>query len=130
MRIGELVRHTGASHRMLRYYEQQGLLCAQRSGNGYREYGPDAPATVAQIRGLLAAGIPTHVIRDILPCARGTGPTLILCPDLRAILRAELAGLESRIDCLRQNRDALRRYLGPAETTDAHAPVAPAGPAE
>jgi DNA-binding transcriptional MerR regulator len=111
MKIGELSSRTAVSHRMLRYYEQQGLLDTERGSNGYRHYDQDAPVTVAQIRGLLAAGIPTHVIRDILPCAQGTAPALTPCPDLIATLRTELAGLESRITCLQQNRDALRRYL-------------------
>jgi DNA-binding transcriptional MerR regulator len=114
MKIGELSSRTGVSHRMLRYYEQQGLLDTRRSSNGYRHYGQDAPVTVAQIRGLLAAGIPTDVIRDILPCAQGATPTLTPCPDLIATLRTQLAEQQSRIDCLQQNRDALRRYLDTA----------------
>jgi DNA-binding transcriptional MerR regulator len=111
MRIGELSRTTGASHRMLRYYEQQGLLDAHRGENGYRHYDDDAPVTVAQIRGLLAAGISTNVIRDILPCARGTTPTLTPCPDLLATLEAELGDIDARIACLRRHRASLRAYL-------------------
>ncbi|MGH3121741.1 MAG: MerR family DNA-binding transcriptional regulator, partial [Streptosporangiaceae bacterium] len=34
MRIGELASKTGASVRSLRYYEQQGLLAAERSPSG------------------------------------------------------------------------------------------------
>ena len=111
MRIGELARATGASHRMLRYYEEQGLLAAERGENGYRHYQDDAPVTVAQIRGLLSAGIPVSVIRDILPCAQGSVPALEPCPELIAGLRSELAGLDARIACLQAHRTALHGYL-------------------
>lgn len=36
MRIGELARTTGVSTRALRYYDEQGLLPAERLTNGYR----------------------------------------------------------------------------------------------
>ncbi|MFT4083183.1 MAG: MerR family transcriptional regulator [Nocardioides sp.] len=116
MKIGELAKATGVSHRMLRYYEQQGLLTAERGKNGYRYYQPDATITVSQIRGLLAAGLPTNVIRDLLPCAQGTAPTLTPCSELIAALRSELDGLDARIACLQEHRSALRRYLSVTDT--------------
>jgi hypothetical protein len=39
--------------------------------------------------------------------------------DGKVLLRTELAGLQSRIDCLQQTRDALRRYRDTA-THDAN----------
>jgi DNA-binding transcriptional MerR regulator len=36
MHVGELARLTGVSVRSLHYYEQMGLLHAQRQENGYR----------------------------------------------------------------------------------------------
>ncbi|NKY58232.1 MerR family transcriptional regulator [Nocardia flavorosea] len=116
MRIGELAQRTGVSHRLLRYYEEQGLLTAQRTGGGFREYAPTAPDTVHQIRALLAAGLPTRAIRDILPCAHGPAPTLEPHPDMLVLLRAELASLDSRITCLRENREILACYLSATES--------------
>ncbi|MEK8174532.1 MerR family transcriptional regulator [Streptomyces sp. M19] len=67
MRIGELSRATGASTRSLRYYEDQGLLSSVRRSNGYREYGEEAVRQVAFIQDLYRAGLPSQIIRDILP---------------------------------------------------------------
>ena len=50
MRIGELSRRTGTATRLLRYYEEQGLLTPQREENGYREYGEHLVDRVLQIR--------------------------------------------------------------------------------
>ncbi|MFJ4145561.1 MerR family transcriptional regulator [Pseudomonas sp. NPDC089734] len=38
MRIGELAQATAVSRDTLRFYEQRGLIAAQRSANGYRHY--------------------------------------------------------------------------------------------
>ncbi|MFB7666666.1 MerR family transcriptional regulator [Kitasatospora sp. NPDC056138] len=114
MRIGELAKLTDVSTRLLRYYEQQGLLRSERTSGGYREYGADAQVRVRQIRGLLAAGLSTRVIAEILPCATGPLPALEACPDLLATLHAELADLDGRIDTLTRSRDALAGYLATA----------------
>src|SRR3954447_25011454 len=71
MRIGELSTATGASPRSLRYYEQQGLITAVRSANGYRDYGGDAVDTVLRIRSLLDLGLPSELVRVALPCTGG-----------------------------------------------------------
>ncbi|MFI6844018.1 MerR family transcriptional regulator [Kitasatospora sp. NPDC050467] len=117
MRIGELAGLTGVSTRLLRYYEEQGLILPERSAAGYREYGDDALVRVRQVRGLLAAGLSTRVVAEILPCASGPLPALEACPDLLATLRGELAELDARIDDLARSRQALARYLDTAEPT-------------
>ena len=114
MRIGELSRRTGVSHRLLRYYEEQGLIEAERSANGYREYGEHVVLQVKQIRALLDAGLNTAAIRRVLPCARGTRPTFEPCPELMALLRRQLASIDERIDCLERSRRALSGYLADA----------------
>jgi DNA-binding transcriptional MerR regulator len=70
MRIGELGRATGVAPRMLRYYEDQGLISPRRLDNGYREYDDYLIDRVRKIRGLIDAGIPTRIVADILPCRR------------------------------------------------------------
>ncbi|MGW5878967.1 MerR family transcriptional regulator [Nocardiopsis terrae] len=114
MLIGELSERTGVSRRLLRYYEEQGLLESDRSANGYRVYAEDAPRTVRHIRALLDMGLATRTIASVLPCALGAeGEPLDLemCPSLLATIRRELAELDARIDELQRNRGALAEQI-------------------
>ncbi|MBO1416636.1 MerR family transcriptional regulator [Streptomyces sp. FH025] len=117
MKIGELSRLTGVNPRLLRYYEEQGLLASERPGGGHRRYAPDAPETVRRIRHLLAAGLPTAVIREVLPCVEGVGaddvPTLAPCT--RPYLRGQLDGVNERITELQRSRDSLSALLEHSE---------------
>jgi DNA-binding transcriptional MerR regulator len=90
MLIGELAARTGASHRSLRYYEQQGLLAATRTENGYRAYDDAAVEAVARIRALLAAGLGVDAIRTVLPCTLDAAPTVGACDAVVSTLRTRL----------------------------------------
>ncbi|MGQ4354649.1 MerR family transcriptional regulator [Streptomyces drozdowiczii] len=122
MRIGELSRRTGASRRLLRYYEEQALIVPDRGPNGYREYDERYVDRVDQIRGLLDAGLPTRIIKQILPCL--DKPRSIHFPDatpeMLALLATERDRLSERIDVLVRNRDAMSEYL--AEVAQCRAP--------
>ncbi|MEU4843338.1 MerR family transcriptional regulator, partial [Nocardia testacea] len=113
MRIGELARRTGTAPRLLRYYEEQGLIVAQRCANGYRSYDERFVDRVLQIRGLLDAGLPTRIIKQILPCL--DKPRSIYFPDATPEMLATLEGerdrMTERIRCLERNRDAITEYL-------------------
>jgi len=90
MRIGELSQRTGVSRRLLRYYEEQGLLQPLRRPSGYREYNDADAERVRRIRTLLAAGLNTTTIADVLPCTIDTGDGLAAaCPDLLNDLQRE-----------------------------------------
>ncbi|WP_062981427.1 MerR family transcriptional regulator [Nocardia anaemiae] len=113
MRIGELSERTGTSRRLLRYYEEQGLIVADRCANGYRTYDDRFVDRVLQIRGLLDAGLPTRIIKQILPCL--DKPRTIYFPDatpeMLATLERERDRMSDRIRCLSRNRDAIAEYL-------------------
>jgi len=112
MRIGELSRLTGVSVRLLRYYEEQGLLSPDRSAQGYRVYLPDAAGVVGTIRCLLGAGLPTTTIAEVLPCLRTEGDTVApTCPGSRARIAAEQARVRATIKDLQQSQDLLGRIL-------------------
>ncbi|MCX4986200.1 MerR family transcriptional regulator [Streptomyces sp. NBC_00572] len=113
MRIGELSERTGTPRRLLRYYEEQGLIVADRLPNGYRVYDESNLDRVVQIRGLLDAGLPTRIIKQILPCLNK--PRIIHFPDatpeMLATLEDERDRMTERIRCLTRNRDAVAEYL-------------------
>ncbi|HEX6684633.1 MAG TPA: MerR family transcriptional regulator [Candidatus Limnocylindrales bacterium] len=104
MRIGDLVIATGASARSLRYYEQQGLLASERSPGGQRVYPESAAERVALIRSLLAAGLSSSTIQDVLPCITEKA---IRTPWLAERLRSELNRVEDQISSLHRTRDIL-----------------------
>ncbi len=104
MRIGDLTAATGASARSLRYYEQQGLLGSVRSAGGQRHYPESAVERVRLIRSLLAAGLSSGTIREVLPCITEEA---VRTPWLAERLRAELARVEVQISCLRRAQTVL-----------------------
>ncbi|MFF5093240.1 MULTISPECIES: MerR family transcriptional regulator [Actinosynnema] len=117
MLIGQLAERTETSRRLLRYYEEQGLIVSTRVANGYREYDESSVDRVLQIRGLLDAGLPTRIIKQLLPCLHK--PRNIhdfldheLMPETIAQLERERERMEARINCLTRNRDAISEYLG------------------
>ncbi|WP_049657054.1 MerR family transcriptional regulator [Kitasatospora sp. MY 5-36] len=116
MRIGELARRAETTPRLLRYYEQQGLITPRREANGYRAYDEYLVDRVLQIRGLLDAGLPTRIIKQILPCldtldAPRTIHFADATPEMLATLESEADRMTRRILCLTRNRDAIREYL-------------------
>ncbi|MEV5537253.1 MerR family transcriptional regulator [Saccharopolyspora shandongensis] len=115
MRIGELSRRTGVNTHQLRYYEAQGLLEADRSANGYREYDETAVLRVKQIRHLLGAGLSSEDIAYLLPCAVGEAPELLGCPELLAAMRTRLQRLNDQMEKLARSREALVDYIDAAE---------------
>ncbi|MEW1550820.1 MerR family transcriptional regulator [Streptomyces tsukubensis] len=125
MRIGELSRRTDTSPRLLRYYEEQGLIAAARSPNGYRDYEDGTVDRVLQIRGLLDAGLPTRIIRRILPCL-GTPRTIYFpdpTPEMLSALERERDRMTERIAVLSRNRDAIDGYLTTVRRNDAAAAI-------
>ncbi|MBV1851400.1 MerR family transcriptional regulator [Catellatospora tritici] len=104
MRIGDLAAATGASVRSLRYYEQQKLLASQRSSGGQRHYPDSAVERVALIQSLLAAGLSSSTIYDVLPCITEQA---IRTPWLAERLRTELGRVEEQLSALHRTREIL-----------------------
>ncbi|MEV8511799.1 GNAT family N-acetyltransferase [Dactylosporangium sp. NPDC051484] len=132
MRIGELSARTGTPARLLRYYEEQGLLTPARRDNGYRDYGEHLVDRVLQIRGLLEAGLPTRLIKDVLPCL--DNPCSITMsdagPEVVALLRHERDRMDARIACLSRNRDAIDAYLSKVTSPVSQPSIRVATPAD
>ena len=111
MKIGELSRRTGVSVRMLRYYEAEGLLAPQRTGSGYRDYGPVEEITVRRIKMLGSAGMTLETIQRLLPCVTNGDPAFKPCNELRRILAQQVGLIDERIETLSQSRTILAGFL-------------------
>jgi DNA-binding transcriptional MerR regulator len=117
VRIGELAARTHVAPRLIRYYEQQGLLSAERAGNGYRQYTEADAERVTRVAGLVRAGIPTRLVKVLLDAEDVAAQADATCPrTVAALLSAELDGLDQRIACLTRSRDTIRDFL--ARTND------------
>jgi DNA-binding transcriptional MerR regulator len=115
MKIGELSDRSGATERMLRYYEQQGLLAPTRTPAGYRSYGENDVLRVQYIRCMLSSALSTHAIVEMLHFLLDERAPL---PKLRAerrrladALQVELDALTERIALLEGSREQLARLV-------------------
>lgn len=119
MQIGELSLRTGATVRMLRYYEEQGLLLPARTDSGYRVYDESDIQRVRHIRCMLASALPTHVIAQALQFLLDGRPAMPGSADERVILAKvlseELNALDERIAILNESRDGLARFVDDIE---------------
>jgi DNA-binding transcriptional MerR regulator len=119
MRIGELSRRTGVSVRMLRYYEEQGMLAPERLPSGYREFAETDVQTVKNIRVLLAAGLNTATIAEVLPCVVDEDGFLLPgCPELLQVFGRERDRITGSIEELESARAILDGILTAPVPTD------------
>ena len=116
MRISELSARTGVSARSLRYYEQQGLIAAERRPNGYRDYGDDAVVTVLTIRSLYGLGFPSELVRTVLPCTTGEAVDQAVCQDVVERVTTIRDDIAARVTHLTETRDTLTRFLADQTT--------------
>ena len=113
MRIGELSRRTGVAPRLLRYYEEQGLISSHRATNGYRTYDEEHVERARQVAAMIRSGLTTRLARALLEleeiesreraetCSRGVAE----------LLAESLHDIEDRIACLSRSRDTIRGFL-------------------
>jgi DNA-binding transcriptional MerR regulator len=114
MLIGELAARAGTSTRTLRYYEQHGLLRAERDTNGYRRYDDAELRVVHEIRALLAVGFGLDDIRPFVACLRAGNESGHVCPDSVAVLRRKIAEVDGYLDQLAAVRGQLSDQLAQA----------------
>lgn len=119
MRIGELADRAGVSTRSLRYYEEQGLIDAERTVGGQRDYTSEAVDRVRWIQLLLGAGLGTKALQQLLPCVY----TGVATPDMLDRLRTERSGIDRQIDELTATRDRLDAVI--VATIEQHMTAAP-----
>ncbi|MBB5808459.1 DNA-binding transcriptional MerR regulator [Saccharothrix ecbatanensis] len=116
MLIGELAEKTGATVRMLRYYDQHGLLTPQRTQGRYRVYDESDVERVRSVRCLISSGLNIRLVRLVLAHAFDQDVQLpedeAGCVPLLEMLTEELTSVEARITQLTSSKAHLTRLVG------------------
>ncbi|MFI9818751.1 MerR family transcriptional regulator [Saccharothrix variisporea] len=119
MLIGELAEKTGTTVRMLRYYDQHGLLKPRRTESRYRVYDEEDVERVRNVRCLISSGLNVRLVRLVLAHALGEEVELPAdeagCVPLLEMLREELTSVDERIAGLERTRTHLTRLVGDVE---------------
>jgi DNA-binding transcriptional MerR regulator len=108
VRIGEVADGAGVSVRALRYYEEQGLVVADRSPSGHRRYPESAVERVKFIQLLYSAGLSSKAILPLLPFL----DTLVATPRMTQRLRDERDRIRTQIEDLTRAHDRLDELIG------------------
>ncbi len=105
MNIGEASRASGVSAKMIRYYEATGLIpAAQRTGSGYRAYGPTEVRMLRFIRRARDLGFPVETIGELLALWRDRSRH---SGDVKRLAEGHIAALSRRIAEMQAMRDTL-----------------------
>lgn len=110
MQIGELAKRTSCSVRVIRHYEQCGLLLSTRGDNGYRQFDQDAVDHVMRIRVLLRNGFNVDEIRPVV-LMHDPRPRKLVCADVIRLYESKLKEIEHRIAELTELHDRAKQRL-------------------
>lgn len=110
MLIGELAERTQCSVRVIRHYEQSGLLESRRAGNGYRQFDEAAVEHVMRIRILLKNGFNVEEIRPVATMMDLRSRKLV-CADVIGLYQRKVDDIDQRIAELTELRDRARQRL-------------------
>ncbi|KAF0116019.1 MAG: transcriptional regulator MerR family [Rhodobacteraceae bacterium] len=95
MNIGEAAKASGVSAKMIRYYEETGLIPpAGRSGSGYRTYGPKEVQILRFVRRARDLGFPMVKVAELLALWRDRERA---SSDVKHLAEDQIAALEHRI---------------------------------
>jgi Cu(I)-responsive transcriptional regulator len=107
MNIGQAAQRSGVSAKMIRYYEQCGLLApAHRSPSNYRQYGNNDVETLRFIRRSRDLGFSLDRIRTLLALWKDTDRRSV---DVKALAQQYIRELNEDIAKLQSIRDELAR---------------------
>ncbi len=109
MNIGEASKASGVSAKMIRYYEQTGLVPpAERTASGYRSYSDSDVHRLRFIRRARDLGFAVPEISDLLNLWNDSARH---SADVKRLAQAHIDELQQKIDGLRQMADTLQTLI-------------------
>lgn len=115
MRIAELAEASGVPASTLRFYENAGLLPAERDANGYRRFGPEAVERLAFIGTAKRFGLPLEEIAEVVEVWADQACSAVR-DELRPRVAARLAAARKQADESKEFADRLEEALTQWET--------------
>jgi MerR family redox-sensitive transcriptional activator SoxR len=108
--IGQVAERSGVPHTALRFYEESGLITAERTAGNQRRYPRAVLRRLAFIRTAQRVGLSLEQIRDALAELPGGRPPTKT--DWARLSRSWRVELDTRIDALQRLRDRLTSCIG------------------
>lgn len=109
MTIGEAARESGVTAKMIRYYEDTGLIPpAGRTGSGYRTYGPKEVQILRFVRRARDLGFPMEKVADLLALWRDRSRA---SSDVKHLAEAQVQALDARILEMQEMKAALQHLV-------------------
>ncbi|MEH6648016.1 Cu(I)-responsive transcriptional regulator [Sulfitobacter sp.] len=108
MNIGEVSKKAGLPSKMIRYYEDIGLITPQRDANGYRSFRDNDMYKLAFLGRSRALGFTIEDCRNLLALWDDNDRA---SADVRVIAKQHLAPIESKIADLQAIRDTLSHLV-------------------
>lgn len=105
MNIGNASERSGLSAKTIRYYEDIGLLQADRAGNGYRDYSMSDVHRLRFLQRSRSLGFSVEECRQLLSLYSDKGRE---SATVKAIAKAKLTEIDRKLAELTELRDTLR----------------------
>ncbi len=109
MNIGEAAAASGVSAKMIRYYEETGLIPpAGRTASGYRTYGPKEVQILRFVRRARNLGFPMEKVADLLALWRDRSRA---SADVKQLAEAQVEALDARIREMQDMKATLQHLV-------------------
>ena len=122
MNLAKVSALTAVSPRMLRYYEELGLIAPKRGDNNYRSYSPHDIECTNKIKILNDAGMNLKAIHWLLPCFDLDSQSFKLCRIANELVEQELVSIEQKLEQLQQSQSLLQSFIAKSKQLQAETP--------
>lgn len=108
MNIGAAAEKSGLPAKTIRYYEDIGLLTADRASNGYRDYSMDDVHRMRFIQRSRSLGFSVEECRQLLSLYNDKARE---SADVKALAKTKLGEIDKKLTELTELRDTLRHLV-------------------